>query len=86
MKLDMAWLSTADNSFEVDMRKLQSRGLEFDPKVDAQVQDIIARVRQYGDDEVLALTRKHDNHPAAGHFRIGIGSRTTQSSSFGDWV
>ncbi len=64
MKLDMAWLSTADNSFEVDMRKLQSRGLEFDPKVDAQVQDIIARVRQHGDDEVLALTRKHDNHPA----------------------
>ena len=66
MKLDMVWLSTADSSFEGDMRKLQSRGLEFDPKVDAEVQDIIARVRHRGDDEVLALTRKHDNHPAAG--------------------
>lgn len=56
------------NSQDADFEQQLSQLLAFETVNDAEllsvVDDIIAQVRQYGDDKVLELTQKFDEHPA----------------------
>jgi histidinol dehydrogenase len=53
-------LRTEDSSFEGEFEKLVRRRDASDDTVERNVRRIIERVRETGDAEVLALTRKHD--------------------------
>ena len=61
MKLEIREYSTLDGDFSEELARTLSRGSEFDPKIDQTVRDIIEKIRNDGDDALLALTQQHDH-------------------------
>lgn len=60
----MRILNSQNPRFNKDLSDLLAFETVNDPALLATVDDIIAKVRQGGDDVILALTQKFDNHPA----------------------
>lgn len=60
----MRILTSQSATFEQELTDLLAFETVNDPKLLATVDDIIAQVRQGGDDVVLKLTQQFDNHPA----------------------
>lgn len=60
----MRILNSQNPRFNKDLSDLLAFETVNDPTLLATVDDIIAKVRQGGDDVILALTQKFDNHPA----------------------
>ena len=60
----MRRLSTQDQNFLQAFAELLAFETVSDPQLVQTVDQIIADVRQYGDDHVLKLTQKFDRHPA----------------------
>ncbi|MGP4714581.1 histidinol dehydrogenase [Psychrobacter sp. DM8] len=60
----MRQLSTLDTDFDSQLTQLLAFETVNDAKLLSTVDDIIAQVRADGDDVVLALTQKFDQHPA----------------------
>nr|WP_317200582.1 histidinol dehydrogenase [uncultured Psychrobacter sp.] len=60
----MRHLSTLDTDFDSQLTQLLAFETVNDAKLLSTVDDIIAQVRADGDDVVLALTQKFDQHPA----------------------
>lgn len=60
----MRILNSQNPTFDKDLSDLLAFETVNDPALLATVDDIIAKVRQGGDDVILALTQKFDNHPA----------------------
>ena len=60
----MRLLNSQQASFEQDLTELLAFETVNDPALLATVDDIIAQVRQGGDEVVLKLTQQFDNHPA----------------------
>ena len=60
----MRLLNSQQASFEQELTELLAFETVNDPALLATVDDIIAQVRQGGDEVVLKLTQKFDNHPA----------------------
>lgn len=63
----MRFLNSQHDTFEQDLSQLLAFETVNDPQLLATVDDIIAQVRQGGDDVVLKLTQQFDRHPAK-HF------------------
>ena len=60
----MRLLNSQQASFEQELTELLAFETVNDPALLAMVDDIIAQVRQGGDEVVLKLTQQFDNHPA----------------------
>ena len=60
----MRLLNSQQASFEQELTELLAFETVNDPALLATVDDIIAQVRQGGDEVVLKLTQQFDNHPA----------------------
>lgn len=60
----MRILNSQNPRFNKDLSDLLAFETVNDPQLLSTVDDIIAKVRQGGDDVILALTQKFDNHPA----------------------
>ncbi|MFW2177832.1 MULTISPECIES: histidinol dehydrogenase [unclassified Moraxella] len=60
----MRILSTQDSGFQQQLSELLAFETVNDPQLLATVDDIIAQVRQGGDEVVLKLTQQFDRHPA----------------------
>ena len=60
----MRRLSTQDQNFQQAFAELLAFETVSDPQLVQTVDQIIADVRQYGDDHVLKLTQQFDRHPA----------------------
>ena len=60
----MRRLSTQDQNFKQAFAELLAFETVSDPQLVQTVDQIIADVRQYGDDHVLKLTQQFDRHPA----------------------
>lgn len=60
----MRFLNSQQASFEQELTELLAFETVNDPALLATVDDIIAQVRQGGDEVVLKLTQQFDNHPA----------------------
>lgn len=60
----MRLLNSQQTSFEQELTELLAFETVNDPALLATVDDIIAQVRQGGDEVVLKLTQQFDNHPA----------------------
>ena len=60
----MRLLNSQQASFEQELTELLAFETVNDPALLATVDDIIAQVRQGGDEVVLRLTQQFDNHPA----------------------
>lgn len=60
----MRLLNSQQASFEQELTELLAFETVNDPALLAKVDDIIAQVRQDGDEVVLKLTQQFDNHPA----------------------
>ena len=60
----MRLLNSQQASFEQELTELLAFETVNDPTLLAMVDDIIAQVRQGGDEVVLKLTQQFDNHPA----------------------
>ena len=60
----MRLLNSQQASFEQELTELLAFETVNDPSLLATVDDIIAQVRQGGDEVVLKLTQQFDNHPA----------------------
>lgn len=60
----MRRLSTQDQNFKQVFAELLAFETVNDPNLVQTVDQIIADVRQYGDDHVLKLTQQFDRHPA----------------------
>ena len=60
----MRLLNSQQASFEQELTELLAFETVNDSALLATVDDIIAQVRQGGDEVVLKLTQQFDNHPA----------------------
>ncbi|MGL5404234.1 MAG: histidinol dehydrogenase, partial [Acinetobacter sp.] len=60
----MRRLSTQDQNFKQAFAELLAFETVNDPQLVQAVDQIIADIRQYGDDHVLKLTQQFDRHPA----------------------
>ena len=61
----MRQMTTQDSDFEQQLSTLLAFETVNDGDLLQTVDDIIAQVRAHGDSEVLSLTQKFDQHPAA---------------------
>lgn len=68
----MRLLNSQQASFEQDLTELLAFETVNDPALLATVDDIIAQVRQGGDEVVLKLTQQFDNHPATTFAQLEI--------------
>ena len=65
MTIDIRRLSSCNDDFEAQIVALQAPMEAIDPGLVDTVSEIITRVRSEGDNALLTLTQKFDNHPAS---------------------
>jgi len=68
----MRRLSTQDQNFKQTFAELLAFETVNDPQLIQTVDQIIADVRQHGDDHVLKLTQQFDRHPAHDHHHADV--------------
>ncbi|WP_199508448.1 MULTISPECIES: histidinol dehydrogenase [unclassified Psychrobacter] len=79
----MRKLSTQDADFEQQLTELLAFETVNDPELLHTVDDIIAQVRQHGDEVVLHLTQQFDQHPAQSMDELEI-SQEDLAKAFSD--